>query len=308
VKKLLSDNQADNGDEADNCTQCNWVGNLLRWFGRYFLQKKENKTQPPQEKIEPNWAVEWIESISIFNRLRSVQENLPGLLELCEEGERLCAAAVVSQVSEHNWVKFTAGLHSILEILDNEAVTKVLGLNDIPTSLRPKKRFQAQFAKTRILLQKALTTVSQAFDSLSEALTAVAKSSAKYVEDQLAKTTKKMQKTKSAINSLAHKQNEDTNTLNDINLQIENIESNWADAITSLPEQLRTRANEGNLRICQKSLDLLNTARASYMAATEGQLSEHRLWAPIQSRWIRLLEHPTEIDKSSLTTLWTMKK
>ncbi len=304
VQELLSDNQVDNADEEDSYAKDGWAGKVLRWFGQRFLQKKEDKSPPMQEKVELNWAVEWIESIGIFNCLKNLRENLPPLLELCEEGERLCAATMISQVPEQNWVKFTASLHNTLKILDNKVVIKILGLNDIPTSLKPKKRFQKQFAKARIYLQKMLTTIHHAFDSLSEALITVTKSSVKYFENQLAKTAKKIQKTKSAINSLKHKQNEDANTLNDINLQIENMESNWADAITSLPEQLQAQTNKTNLRICQESLDLVNTARASYMTATETQLSEHRLWGPIQSRWIRLLEHPTETDKNSLNPLY----
>jgi len=154
VKKLLSSNQPHNGNEPTGHAKCSWARILPRWFRRHFLQKEETKIQPSEANVEPNWAVEWIESISIFNRLRSLQENLPGLLELCQEGERLCAAAVVSQVPERTWVKFTATLHSILEVLGNGVVINVLGLNDIPTSLRPKKRFQKQFARAGCFCRK----------------------------------------------------------------------------------------------------------------------------------------------------------
>lgn len=130
-------------------------------------------------------------------------------MELCQEGERLCAAAVVSQVPERTWVKFTAALHSILEVLDDGVVINILGLDDISTSLRPKKQVQKHFAGARALLQEVLTTVPQAFDGLSEALIVVARSSAEYLKNRLAKTTKKIHKTKSVIDLLIRKQNED---------------------------------------------------------------------------------------------------
>lgn len=291
-------------NEPTDHAKCSWARILPRWFRRHFLQKKEINIQPSEANIEPNWAVEWIESISIFNRLRILQENLPGLLELCQEGERLCAAAVVSQVPERTWVKFTATLHSILKVLDNGVVINVLGLNDIPTSLRAKKRFQKQFARARMLLQEVSTTVPQAFKGLSDALIAVARSSVKYLRNQLAKTTKKIQKTKSAIDLLTRKQNEDTNALNEIEQRIKDLECDWADAVASLPDPLRVQINANDFTIGKESLALLNTIRMSYLAATEDKLLEHRLWEPIQSRRIRLLEHPTDIDKNSLMPLY----
>ena len=84
----------------------------------------------------------------------------------------------------------------------------------------------------------------------------------------MAKTTKKIQKTRSAIDLLTRKQNEDTNALNEIEQQTKDLECDWTGTVASLPDLLRAQINANDFTIGKESLTLLNTARISYLAAT----------------------------------------
>jgi hypothetical protein len=303
VKGLFSDSQPSDDNALLAAENRSRAVDLLRWFRRCFV-RQQKEPQPSFTEAEPNWAVEWIESACLLNNLRRLQTDLPTLLRLCEEGERLCVAASVSQVAEQTWAQLTGSLHSILEVWGSEASANVLAIENIATSLQPKKRFAKRLAKARMLLHETLRTVPQMTDELTKALAGVAQTSAKYIGKLLAETTEHIRRTQSALDTLTRQQSDTAEMLTDTEGQIRQLESSWADTLALLPDELRACAEAGPLLIGSKSLEMLDAARSSYTTDTESQLTHHRLWGPIQAKWLHLLERPTDVDRKRLTPLY----
>lgn len=306
LKKLLTGLQpGDDNQQSDSADQ-SWIGNLLQWFAKRFVRKHEDAPDPeeiqPPKEIKPNWAVVWINEIALLNQLRELQPTLPPLLDSCMEVERLCTAAGVSKVSDEDWSKVTSDLHHSLKACEN--IAEVLSLDDIATSLRPNRRFGSRLAETRRFLQKTITSIPPFADRLQKILTDIAEASVKYLSSCSAETDKQTRQTQSTVNSLRHKQNGLAVTLADANGQIKQLEIFWSEAFNSLPADLRARINNGTVPIGRKALQVLNKALACYRQDSREQLDNHRLWGPVQERWLGLLENLTETDKKRLQPVY----
>ena len=309
VQKLLAAQQPDdNSEEQTGSGSRSWGKNLLRWFRRQFERKrrkiqKSEEIQPTGAEIEPNWAVVWINAISLLNRLRGLGAILPQLLESCTELERLCAATVVSKVSEAGWSKTTRQLHHILKSSE-KTIAPALTLDDIATSLQPKKRFSSRLSKTRLILQNASVDISPYISKLQKTLARVAEASVTHTNNLLAKTNKRVQRIQSSISSKKCQQNELIQALASINAQLSQLESAWAETFNLLPLIFKTRIDDAPPQISHEGLDILARARECLRQETQERLDYYRLWSPIKRRWLKLLEHTTKADKSMLLPLY----
>ena len=136
--------------------------------------------QSLEEKARPNYGIEWLYTNDVLNRLATLQVNLPQLLELCEEAERLCALADAStDATGDAWTKITGDLHGALKA-SGQAVTDLLEIDDIATALGPDKGFLPRLARARADLHEALTTIPRSAHTLKDALITILHFAGKY--------------------------------------------------------------------------------------------------------------------------------
>lgn len=303
LQKLLAELQQDDDNENVACGSQSWVKKLRQWFRRKPKDvPKPEKIQPPKEKFEPNWAVDWINAIALLNQLQELQLILPPLLESCMEVERLSTAAAISKISAEEWAKITSDLHHTLKSCGN--IAAVLDLDSIATSLRPKRKFSSKLAATRNFLQEAIKSIPPAASQLQKTLTEAAEASVNFLIKSLAETDKKIQRAQSSLDSVKRKQNELTKNLTNINGQIEQLHLAWTETFNSLPVDLRGRINDGPVPIGREGLRDMDKGLTSFRQDTQEQLDNHRLWGPVQNRWIGLLKHRTQIDKNKLDPVY----
>lgn len=293
--------QADDKDPLD-FTLSSIKRGLLQLFLRMFGWDKPRSSS---KEAETNLAVLSIGSNDMLNRLRDLQRNLSDLLELCREVERLCTveAMAASKVSEAEWAEVTKNSAGALES-SGQVVADVLKIDNIATSLRPKKSFTSKLTKARIFLQEVLENVPSIADELQKALTAVAEESVKYLDDRLTEIGKQIRQSQSKLNSLRLQQSKTAEFLTNINEEVKQLESAWAETFEALPCALRSRISPEVPPIGSKGSKMLNRGHASYMQDTEETVNHHKLWGPVQERWIHRLERPTEPDKRRLTPLY----
>lgn len=287
--------------EEPKSTNSSQDSGLLQGFRRYIVQSRSRT----REQIEPNWSVQWIYANNLLNRLRDLQMNLPRLLESCQEVERVCAAVSIgaSEVDEEQWSHITNDLDNALQS-SGKIITDALDIDGIATSLKPKKGFIRKLAKAGTFLQEVLDSLPPVVDELQEALTAVGRASAEYLNHHLAETGSQVEKIQSLINSLRQRQDETTRTLTEIDDQIRQLESVWTETCGSLPVAMRARTTEEPLTIGSNGLKVLENARSTYLKDTNEAMEHHKLWGPVQQRWVRQLKKPTEADKKRLTPLY----
>jgi hypothetical protein len=240
-----------------------------------------------------------------MNRLIFLQINLPVLLESCQEVERICTAVSVGavEVDEERWSNLTNDLHNAMKSV-GKAVAGVLGIDSIATSLRPKKRFTTKLAQARTFLQQVLESLPTVTNELRKALTATGQVAGEYLDKHLAESCKRIQKAQSTLKTLKAKQNKSTKTLVEINEQIKQLESMWAETYGSLPDSIRASITKGLLTIGGSCLKVLEKGFSNYLRDKKQILEHHELWGPTQERWIRLLKQPTEADNKRLTPLY----
>lgn len=271
---------------------------------RRWLTGKQQASEPPKPPANPNWAVEWINALRLFNGLTALRTGLPRLLASCEEAERLCAALGMSQDLDSNWAKATGALHEALEALGGRTIAGVLGMAEIATSLRPQKQFHRAVAYAREAVQEALTAVPPLADGLAEALIAVSRSAGSQLAQQLSQVTEQIRQAKAALHELNQAQEDSASRLADIQTDLNRLESDWSQVIASFPKGMRDRAGAEDPPIERPSLLRLDAARTSYLADSQGPLERHRRWGDIQAEWIRLLAQPTEADRQRLAPLY----
>ena len=305
LQKLLAKPQQDNDEEKEEVAgnSKSWIRKLKGWFRRKpeYIQTPEKK-QPLQEEFEPNWAVEWLNAIVLLNRLQEIQLILPGLLESCMEVERVTASAAVSGISAEEWSKVTGDLHHSLKSC--QSITPILGLDDIATSLKPKRKFGRKLAQARSFLQEAIINIPPVADRLQKTLTEVTEASLTYLSNSLAKIDKQLQQALSSLDSVKRKQNGLTETLTSINSQIERFHLAWSETFNLLPADLRGRINDAPVPISRDGLQILDKVLASYKQDIQQQLNDYQLWGSVQDRWIGLLKHRTKIDKSKMGSMY----
>lgn len=300
VQPLLADppdNNKESSASTDSSGKSGFVGRLLQ----YFAPKQEQ--QPSGQKTEPNWSVEWINTNTLLKRLRDLLANLPRVLELCQEAERLCTIAAISEVGEAGWTELTKDLTNALKS-SGKVVASVLEIDNIATALKPKKSFMTKLAETRALLQEVLANIPSIIDGLEKALTTVAEASANYLNSRLAETGKHIKKVQSSINSSKHRQKKTSESLTDINEQIKDLESVWAQTYKSLPPALRAQTGDDTPPICSKGLKMLDCGRQRYREDIKEVMDHHKVWGSIHKRWVNRLKQPTEADKGRLTPLY----
>lgn len=302
IQPLLAD-PPDNKDSSASADSSGKSG-LVKWFLQCFTPRQ--RQQPSHQKTEPNWAVECLNANTLLNRLRDLQGNLPKLLESSQEAERLCTIAAASEVGEAAWTELTNDLTNALKS-SGKAVAGVLEIDSIATALKPKKSFTTKLTETRTFLQEVLANIPAITDSLEKALTAVAEASASYLNSRLAETGKQIKKVQSSINSLKNQHSKTAESLTNINREVKQLESAWAESFEALPYALRSRISPEVPPIGSKGSKILNKGQASYLKDTEETVNHHKLWGATLERWIRRLERPTEADKKILSPMYLKK-
>lgn len=301
VRGLLPGPKSNESNKSQDL-QAPATSRLRTWLGRYLPRRQEPPAPQPEGKyIEPNWSVEWIEANTLLRDLGRLAVELPRLLRLCEEGERLFAAEATCGITEEQWARFTGDLHSVLEGSLGESLGVTTELSKIAASLKPKKRFAALLTDARSTVTNASLAAGQTRDQLAAILLRIAKVSAEYLSKRIDELNVRTLKARSGLNLLRSDQRRASDELSDIRRQVGELASVWYEVIGGLPEDLRCRCGRTSLPLAADSLSILETAKRSYLSDTQGQLRHHQLWGPIRQRWLSLIEKPGQADCDELT-------
>jgi len=307
LRGLLPGPKSDEPDEPQDL-QTTATGRLGNWLSGYFPRRQQESTpQLAVRQVEPNWAVEWIERNALLRNLSRLCSELPKLLQLCEEGERLCAAESISVIPEEDWARFTGELHNALKGSLGESLGVVPGLSKIAISLRPSRRFAGSLANARASLSEASLAAGRMRNELASILLRIAQASAAYMSKCLNETDARTQKARSGLDLLKSHQNQANRDLAGVRQQVGQLSSAWSDIIGRLPADLVTRAGRPHLPLAADSLAVLETARLSYLSDTQGRLSHNQRWGPIRQRWLNLIGHPEQTCCDGLTPLYAKR-
>lgn len=271
------------------------VARLRRW-----LTRREPEPAEPNPPTTPNWAVMWIEANRLFARLRQLEGGLPSLTAACEEAERLCAVAAVSELPESAWAEATRALARALEPLGGPALAQRLGIAPIPTSLRPKGRFRKRLAAARGYLEVGLGHARRTAVALAEPLTTVARTAAEHLDSRLEAMTDRRDALCSELETLRRGEEEAERTLAEVEQDRNRLRERWHAALKSLPATVVERAGEEVAAPGPPALAALGAASEAYREETRPRLQRHQVWGPIQAEWLRLLAAPGETDRQRL--------
>jgi len=274
---------------------------LMKRVLKGFAQRLE--PQPSSPETECSWAVEWININSLRNRLLNLRTNLPKLLELCLEAERLCTLASVSEANGSAWAKTTKGLDSLSSAC-GKAVGGVLEIDGIVAALQPKKRFAAKLAKARALVQQVLASVGPMTNQLRTDLTAIVKASAKYLALCLAEIRRRLEQGQSFLASLRLRLNRIAEIVTNIDHEIRRLGSIWTETYKSLPDAFRARISDGTPPIGSDGAAMLDAGLRRYRDETKALIDRHQRWGQIRERWIHRLDRLTEADRQRLGPMY----
>jgi len=281
------------------------TGRLTSLLARLCTRRQDQPSpQSYTPPAEPNWAVEWIESNALLRDLGRLAVELPRLLGLCEEGERLCAAESICGIAEEQWARFTGDLHGVLKGALGESLGVATELSKIAVSLKPKRRFAALLTDARSTVAKASLAAGRTRGQLTTVLLRIAKISAEYFSKCLNEFNARTLKTRSSLNMLKSGQKRANDDLAGLRRQVGQLASVWSDTIGCLPDDLRSRCGRTSLPLAADSLSILEAAKRSYLSDTQGRLRHHQRWGPIRQRWLGLIENPGQADCDELIPLY----